>query len=192
MGSSCRGVAPVIAVILAVAIVVVLAAAIAVPFFGLTENLEESPPNVVDTTGEFEPGVEDQFVQITHVGGDDVDVEEIEIIVQASGPGNNLPNEARLVNLPSDGQGESISNEDIQGDNLIGSSSGDASVIIVEDSNEWGAGDTIEFKINVDASGEGADFRDPAESQSTEADELEVAIIHTPSNAIIYENTFRP
>lgn len=192
MGSSCRGVAPVIAVILAVAIVVVLAAAIAVPFFGLTENLEESPPNVVDTTGEFEPGVEDQFVQITHVAGDDVDVEEIEIIVQASGPGNNLPNEARLVNLPSDGQGESISNEDIQGDNLIGSSPGDASVIIVEDSNEWGAGDTIEFKINVDASGEGADFRDPAESQSTEADELEVAIIHTPSNAIIYENTFRP
>ena len=188
-----RAVSPVIAIILMVAVLIILAAAISVSFFGVTENINEPAPNVADTTGEFELETDafqsNQIVRITHISGENVDVEEIEIIVRASGP--SLDTEARLIDLPAEDW--SIDPSNIQGNvELIDKTSrtpGGAKiqnkVIVSADSNVWSTGDTIQFRIRTGA----ADFR---EDEDPEADELEVIIVHTESNAIISENTFIP
>lgn len=205
-----RAISSVIATILMVAIVVILTAAVSVAFFDVTENIREPAPNVADTTGEFEAGSDasEQVVRITYVAGDSVDVEEIEIIVRASGPGADLPTGVRLVDLPGDGnEPRALADENIQG--LQGSDAqiyndfieqggrfpfgsdypGDR-IIVVDDSNTWSAGDTIQFSVSVG----GADFRDPPPNynEDREADKLEVVIVHTPSNSIISEHTFTP
>jgi flagellin-like protein len=185
-----RAVSPVISVILMVAIVVILVATASVFIFDSSGGLNEPAPFVADTTGEFEPEADgyptNQIVQITHRGGDSVAVEKVEIIVRASGP--SLDTEARLVDLPAT---ERYITDNIQGDSgLISSDSARVPMKIITDDgpNVWSAGDTIQFRINV---GE-ADFRDSAQGDPNEAEELEVIIIHTPSNAIISENTFTP
>jgi len=208
MGVVDRGVSEVISVILMVAIVVILAATASVFFLDSAEVISEPAPNVADTTGEFEVGsaaADNQVVRITHLGGDSVAIREVEIIVRASGPGADLPTGVRLINLPGTGGcSRGLANENIQGLNTESDSDfitqsggcffetdyeGDK-IIIDADSDTWGAGDTIQFSVS--ATGGGADFRDPPDKPDREADELEVQIIHTPSNAIISEHTFRP
>ena len=192
-----RAVTPVIAIILMVAVLIVLAAAISVTFLGVTEDINEPAPNVADTTGEFELETDafqsEQIVRITHIGGDRVAVEEIEIIVRASG--QDVDTEVRLVDLPAEDWSINDSNN-MQGDeDLIDSRSrspGGAmiqnQVIVSGDSNVWSATNTIQFRIKQTA----ADFRDPPVASNPEADELEVIIVHTPSNAVISEHTFTP
>jgi flagellin-like protein len=183
-----RAATPVIATILMVAIVVVLAATISVFFLGVTEDVNEPAPNVADTTGEFEPGADKQVVRIIHIAGDSVPVEEIEIIIRASGPGDDLPLEARLVDLPSDGFGTKIDDTNIEGDDFLDQGTDtDDQIIVEEDSNIWETSDTIQFVIAVDA-----DFRDSPVNSDNEADTLEVIIIHTPSDTIISEHEFTP
>jgi flagellin-like protein len=183
-----RAATPVIATILMIAIVVILAVVISTFALGFAENFRDPAPIVGQTSGEFVPGADEQVVRITHVAGDSVPVEEIEIIVRASGPGDDLPLEARLVDLPSDGFGTKIDDTNIEGDDFLDQGTdSDDQVIVVEDSNIWEVGDTIQFVIAVDA-----DFRDPPVDSDNEADELEVIIIHTPSNSILSEYTFSP
>jgi FlaG/FlaF family flagellin (archaellin) len=172
------------------AVAIILAASIGAFGLGFGEETREPAPNVAETTGEFVPGADEQVVRITHVAGDNVPIEEIEIIVRASGPGDDLPLEARLVDLPGDGFfSNKIADSNIEGDDFIeqGSQSPPDQIIVVEDSNVWGASDTIQFTIAVDA-----DFRSPPMDFDNEADTLEVVIVHTPSNAIIFEDTFTP
>ena len=125
------------------------------------------------------------FYDTLHVAGDSVPVEEIEIIVRASGP--DVDTEARLVDLPSDQFGNRIEDENIEAnDDLIEQGFGSPSSGLLEDDpDQWSAGDTLSFAIGV---GE-ADFR---EGESPEADTLEVIIVHTPSNSILSEHTFTP
>ena len=193
-----RAVSSVIATTLMVAIVVLLAAAISVSFLDVTEDLREPAPNVADTTGEFDVGADgfqsNQIVRITHLAGDSVDIKEIKIIVRASGPGSNLPKEARLVNLPSDGSDISEKNIDGQSglidktSNPIGGAGPPNLLITSQDSDVWSAGKTIQFRIPTG----GADFRDPPVDSDNEADTLEVVIVHTPSNSVLSEHTFTP
>jgi len=192
MNQQDRAVTPVIAIILMVAVLIVLAAAISVSFFGVTEDINEPAPNVADTTGEFEPGsdIEEQIVRITHASGENVNVDEIQIIVRASGPEVNA--EARLIDLPGETSlvfGDlSIDDRHLQGDDAIISQTAPWQVLTEDDSNVWGAGDTIQFRIAVG----GADFRDEENRNGPEADELDVLIVHTPSDAILSEHTFTP
>jgi flagellin-like protein len=189
-----RAVAPVISTILMVAIVVVLAATVSVFFFDITEDFDENfnqpAPNIADTTGEFVAGssADQQIVSITHKGGDNVAVEQLEIIVRASGPGGDLPTEARLVEFPSDGFfTRSVDETNVQGnEDLIAEQFKTARIIVVEDANVWSAGMTIEFRIGVG----GADFRNSPSDSDKKADELEVVIVHTPSNTIVSEHIF--
>jgi len=185
-----RGVSSVIAVILMVAVVVILAATVSVFAFGFVADLNEPAPNVAEASGEFEPGSDSdqQIVRVTHVTGDSVEVTELEIIVRASGP--SLDTEARLVNLPADSYfSNAIDSSNVQGDNIIDTSnSAPNQVIVPADSNTWSAGDTIQFRIKVG----GADFREPPDRTGPAADKLEVIIVHTPSNAIIFEDAFTP
>jgi hypothetical protein len=179
-----------------VAIVVILAATISVFVFDFTEVFQDPAPNVGQTSGEFIPGADDQEVQVTHVAGDSVRVENIEIVVKTSGP--SLDTEARLINLPA--ESSDIDAENIQGDaSLIDEGYGDPgpadpNQVIIEDfppdDNVWEAGETIQFEINV----AGADFRKPPDRTGPAANRLNVVIIYhsTESSAILYEETFRP
>ncbi|MDB2225786.1 type IV pilin N-terminal domain-containing protein [Halorubrum ezzemoulense] len=191
MNQQGRAVTPVISTILMVAIVVILAATVSVFFLGVVGDINEPAPNVADTTGEFEPQTDisqtNQIVRITHIAGEGVPVEELEIIIRASGPGVDA--EERLYELPA--SGNRIKPENKKGDDLVSTSAGlfgnpnHDKIIINDDSNVWASGDTIQFRIKTGA----ADFR---EGESPEAAELEVVIVHTPSNAIISEHKFRP
>jgi len=188
-----RAVTSVISTILMVAIVVILAATVSMFALGFVEKLNEPAPQVAQTTGEFVVGPNDQAVKVNHIGGNSVMVKNIEIIVHASGPGVNK--KERLINLPS--TGHAISSANLNEDNgLIAKGYGDdgyddPNQVIIEDyptdNNIWESGETIRFEIN--SGDNGADFR---ESESPHANELEVAIVHTKSNAIISEHMFRP
>lgn len=189
MDTDHRGVSPVIGVVLMVAVVVVLAVTVSVFVPESTDELSEPPPNVAGTTGEFEPGAgsDEQVARITHDAGDTVDIENIEIVVLASGP--DVDTQARLVDLPSDPFGNRIETENIDGNkDLIDNSFGSPSSGLLQgDLDGWSAGDTLSFGINT---GE-ADFTelpDPGD----DADKLEVIVVHTPSNAILFEQTFTP
>ena len=199
MNQQDRAVSPVIATILIVAIVVILAATTSVFFLGIVEDINEPAPNVADTAGEFEPvpsGFQNnQIVRITHIAGEGVAVEELEIVVRASGPG--VDTEARLVNLPA--EGSEFANENFDHgdpDNLIDngafSGSNKNNIIISDGIDVWSAGQTITFRINTGT----ADFREgehlPSSGGGPDADKLEVIIVHTPSGTIISQNTFTP
>jgi FlaG/FlaF family flagellin (archaellin) len=185
-----RGVSPATAVLLMSAVTIIIAAVIGAFVLGIGGQTEEPAPNVADTTGEFVPGANEQVVQITHVAGDSVNVENIEIILRASGPGDDLPTEARLIDFPSDGFfTRSIDETNVEGnEDLIEESFKSARIIVVEDADVWSAGKAIQFTIGVG----GADFRDAAKGIDEEAEELEVVIVHTPSNSILSEHTFTP
>lgn len=179
MNQQDRAVTPVISTILMVAIVVVLAATISVFMIGVTEDLNQPAPNVVDTTGEFvideDYFGDNQLVRITHLGGDSVAVEEIKIIVRVDASGDDdFPKEARLINFPDPDEDDP--------DNII--DSGESSIGF----NQWAASRTIEFRINTGA----ADFRVDDNNTGPEADTLKVIIVHNPSNAIISKHTFTP
>jgi FlaG/FlaF family flagellin (archaellin) len=172
-----------------VAVTVILTAVISVFVLGFTEDINDPAPTVAQTSSEFIPGADKQKVRVTHVAGDKVDVEHIEIAVRASGPGVDA--EARLINLPSDDT--TLDDRNLNDpDNLI-SESGDPRVVVEgvpADDNVWEPGETILFSINVD----GADFREPSGRTGPAADELEVVVVYTDtdSTAILFEETFRP
>lgn len=178
-----RAVAPVISTILLVAVTVILASVIAVFVIGLGEDVENPGPNVGKSSGEFVAGGQgdEQVVRITHVAGDPVNVENIEIIVRAI----DCDTEATLVDLPGDGFfSYTLADKNIQGnDDLISQkfSADNVGPIYVEHSDkEWSAGETISFRITV---GE-CDFRTPSVT------DLKVSVIHTESNKILITETF--
>jgi len=178
MTTTDKGVSSVISVILMVAIVVILAATSSVFILDFDERITEPAPNIADTTGEFvieDPDVfANQFVRITHRGGDSVAVGTIEIIVRVdTSDDDDFPKEARLIGLPD---------PDERGDNLVDSNR------INVGFETWAAGRTIEFRINTSE----ADFRVDKNNTGPEADTLEVIIVHRPSNAIISEHAFTP
>jgi len=169
-----RAVTPVVSTILMVAIVVILAVIVSVSFFDITDNINEPAPVVGQTSGEFEPGP--QRVRITHIAGESIPAEELEVVVRASGP--DVDADARLVNLPE-------FDEEKDPENII---SFFYKEIESNDPNTWNVGDTIQFEINV----VGADFREPPVNDNPDADELTVLIVHTPSEAVIVRKTFIP
>lgn len=183
-----RAVTSAIATILTVAIVVILAATVSVAFLDVAGTLQEPAPNVADTTGEFEAGgdLDQQLVQITHIAGENVALDELEIIVRANG--NNMDDtQVRLVNLPP--RLSTFDTENYEGNEGLVSGFGVSSGVLFDGSSTQTTGESIVFRVPV---GE-ADFRDdPSERTGPEANELEVIIVHTPSNAIISEHTFRP
>lgn len=178
MWSERRGAVPVISVILLVAIVVILAAIIAVAVLGFTEDVDDPAPNVAQISSEFDAGGEreNQIVRLTHVVGDDIPVETLEIVVRA--PDCNT--EARLVNLPSTESSRLVS-ENIRGDeDLIDTRFGTAELIVDDGTDTWTTGGTIEFRVAV----AGCDFREDGNER------LDVVLVHTESNAILFDGRF--
>ena len=189
MKTADRGVSEVISVILLVAIVLLLATTVSVTFLGVVEDFNEPAPRVADSTGEFEPELaspDNQIVRITHAAGESVAVEDVAIIVRASGP--DVDTKVRFVNLPAEDTSFDAENfADGDPDNLIDDGDSTTNNVIISDGiDRWSAGQTITFRINTGT----ADFRE--DPNGPEADELEVLVVHTPSEAIISRNEFTP
>lgn len=175
-------VSSVLAVILMVGVAVVIAVPVVVLGFGFVEDIPDSNPNVGRSTGEFVAGSSgtDQVVRITHIAGDSIRVENIEILVFA----RDCNTQARLVDLPGDGYfSYTLSDDNIEGNTDLISQGFDADnqgPIYVEEDPVWDPGETISFRVAVS----GCDFR------LAENSELEVLIVHTDTGSVLIEETF--
>lgn len=176
-----RAVSPVISTILMVAIVVILAATISVFVLGLGEDIQDPAPNVAQSSGELitQDGFDGGIVRITHIAGDSVNVENIEITVDAT---DSCSERARIVNLPSTAVNfgfDGFSDENLQNgdDSFISKgnsfSTWDAGVLHETNENTFSAGSYFEFRITG------------GECELNKGDTVTVRIVHTPSNAVI-------
>lgn len=175
-----------------VAIVVILSATVSVFMFDVGEDVPSVAPNVAQSSGEFVAGSgdDDQVVSITHLGGDTVNIESIEIVLRVPEQNEYI----RLVDLPGEGYFDyTLDNSNIQGgtdlsDNtdVIDQGSTASNVNqgpIYKDANDrqWNAGETIAIEVAVDW-----DFR------TSEYNELDVLVIHTESESILIEKHLSP
>lgn len=179
--TSTRGVTPVVSNVLLVAIVVILAAVVSVFALGVSEDVRDPGPAISESSGEFVAGGDrtDQVVRLSHVAGEDVPVESIEIVIRAP----DCDTEARLVDLPSTGDANTIDDANIEGDDsLIDTRNGEAGELIGSATNNvFTAGETIEFRVAV----EGCDFGEAGN------DSLTVMVVHTPSDSILIKKELR-
>jgi flagellin-like protein len=192
MCNQSRGVSPVISTIMMVAIVVILSATVSVFMFDVGEDVPSVAPNVAQSSGEFVAGSgdDDQVVSITHLGGDTVDIESIEIVLRVPEQNEYI----RLVDLPGEGFFDyTLDDSNIQGSTDL---SDNTDVIdqgptasnvnqgpIYKDANDrqWNAGETIAIEVAV-----AWDFR------TSEYNELDVLVIHTESESILIEKHLSP
>jgi flagellin-like protein len=177
-----RAVSPAIATILMVAIAVVLAATTSVFVLDLGESVQDPGPMIGESSGEFIAGGDgdDQVVRITHIAGDTVNVENVEIVVRAP----DCNEQVRLVDLPGDGPYDyTLADENIEGNvDFISQwfEADNQGPIYVEEDNQWNPGETISFRINVGT----CDFREP------DVKHLEVSVVHTGSGKMLIEKEF--
>lgn len=171
--SADRGVSSVIAVVFMVAVTVILAAAVGAFVLDVGTTTQEPTPQVANADAEFRvTGGTDQFVRITHRGGDTVDVSDIEIVVSFS----EHPERSRLVGAPT----ATIDSDDFEGDDVWdGSYDGIGGALASNEpagsDGEWSSGETLEFRI---ASGD-VDVN-PGEIVS-------VTVVHEPSRNVLLE-----
>ena len=164
----CRGVSPVIGVVLMLSVTVLLAATVGGFALAATADLDQRTPTVARSTGEFVTGPSggcgDNTVRIRHAGGDPVPADELAVAVA-------LPDsEARIVDLPVSGTALSASNTDdpdnVVYDYCVGG-------VIANGGQRWSAGRAIMFQLNA-----GGGTVNPGDS-------IEVRVVHTPSNGVL-------
>jgi len=178
-----RAVAPIISTILIVAIVVILAAVISVFVLDFGERTTESGPTVGESSGTFEAfqsGSDEQIVRIRHVAGDTLDIETLEVVVDAS---DACGKTGRIVNLPlgSVGASNTINHGNVEGDDIFDNRRGGGSAVDhgALDAETYTAGDVIRFRI-------------PDTDCTVQQDEsLTVRIVHTPTNTVVIKKTFQ-
>lgn len=184
MARQSRAVSPIISTVLIVAITVILAATISVLVLDLGENVQNPGPNVAQSSGEFVGhevgmGYNSQIVRITHIAGDSVDVEEIEVAVQACGK------TGRIINLPADYSYAKYSEDNFaaeDSDDSIFSQGSNAAdwetgVFDASTDNTFRAGSWFQFRIVSSPNNGGC--------QLETGDEVTVRVVHTPTNSVI-------
>lgn len=186
MTQQSRAVSPIISTVLMIAITVILAAVISVLVIDLGEEVQDPGPNIAQSSSEFigdTTGGDDQIVQINHIAGDNVNVEEIEVAVRACGK------TGRLINLPADHQ-----YTDYRANNFAAEKSDksifaegsnfadwDAGVFDADTENTFRAGSAFQFRI-VNSPNRGG-------CRLETGDEVTVRVIHNPTNSVIIKET---
>ncbi|MFC6973859.1 type IV pilin [Halomicroarcula sp. GCM10025709] len=172
-----RGVSPVVSTVLLVAVVVILASTVSVVAFGFTSQVDEPAPVVAQSSGQLVrdvTGGTDQIVNITHEAGDTIQVANIEVAVDAS---DACGKRGRLVDLPDNAVGFG-SPDQIEGDDIFDDYSPDGGALDpTTGDTEFSAGDTIRFRLTNGA------------CPLADGDRITVRIVHTPSGAVVVEQT---
>jgi flagellin-like protein len=188
-----RAVSPIVSTVLTVAIVVILAASVSVFVLDFGEEVDDPAPVVGQSSGELTPNEdEDGFsipgggiISITHVAGDDLNVGDIEVVVDAT---DACGQTARVLALPGPTPSRTATSPDYlpfddgnfrSGDDSFlsqgtGGQKWSAGVLHAETSNTFDAGSSFELRI---APTSGCDVRP--------GDRITVDVVHVPSNAVI-------
>ena len=184
-----RAVTPAISSILIVAIVVILAATVSVFALGFVDETQEPSPVVGQSTGDLEPvdSGDGGIITVTHIAGDSVEVENMEIVVDAT---DACGKRARVVNLPASFPSQSypnnqFNNDNFRGDNLLaqgaipwfGQEEWDARLLMDTDDNTFAAGDSFQLRI---ASGN---------CELAAGDQVHLDVVHVSSDSIIISKT---
>jgi FlaG/FlaF family flagellin (archaellin) len=171
-----------------VAVAVILSATIATFVLDVGEDVSDPGPNIGETTGKIEvqDGYQGGIVRVTHVAGDSVPAEELEIVVDAT---DACSEQARIINLPASASGFgnngfSDSNLETSGDSIISkgqtfNQKWDPGVLHTANANTFEAGEYLEFRI-----------RGTTCSLSS-GDEISVDLVHTPTNSIVVTQKLR-
>ena len=173
-----RGVSPVVSVVLLVAITVVLAATVSAFALGVADTVKEVPPLVSESSGELvvQDGNDGGIVRLTHLGGDPVPADEIVIAVDAE---DACGKSGRLVNLPAPGGDPNPTEEYVRGEDVFDNSYNSVGGPIGEAGGMWEAGETVSFRLAS------------SECELDRGEEITVAVIHTPTESIVIDETLR-
>jgi flagellin-like protein len=172
-----RGVTSVVSTVLLVLIVVVLAATLSVFGLGVADDLRNPGPYVAQSSGQLavQDGFDGGIVRITHVSGDPIPVEEMEIAVDAS---DACGERERLIRLPEGGNSSgsfadsNVASGSIDDSIVSGGNRVDLGVLDSRTANRFAAGSFLQFRLT-------------AESCSlTEGDRLTVTVVHVPSGSV--------
>ncbi|MCP1715839.1 flagellin-like protein [Methanocalculus alkaliphilus] len=177
-----EGVAPIIGVLLLVALTILLSAIL---LSSLQPVLPEKPPFTAAVEGrltighEIGMGTTSQFVELYHRAGDPVPVRDMELVVMVHRGGNMLRYE-RISGFPVTRFGLATT----EGDDLTDKSAlGEARLGALHPNRDgiWGAGDTIGFRIKTGGGG----------ITLLPGDTVQVRIVHIPSQLIIVDQSMR-
>jgi flagellin-like protein len=171
-----RGVSPVVSVVMLIALVVVLGGVVAAMTLGVGDTLRGPAPQAAETTAEIvdltgaPAACGGDTVKLTHDGGDTIDLEETTLLVRF--PDMSVA-EAKLHTLPTSGTSFDADNFAYDPDNAINDNC--VRGALANNDGTWSAGSVIQFDLN---SGGGT---------LSAGDDVEVVIVHEPSNSIITE-----
>jgi FlaG/FlaF family flagellin (archaellin) len=158
---------------------------------GVAEQTQDPAPNIAQSSANITGGSNStaQLVRIRHLAGDNVEVNNLDIVVRA--PACD-PSKARLTNFPVEGN-RGFNDENIRyGAALIDESNPDNSVIggvwefgVIDDDtpNTFKAGTFFEFRINSGDCRDGNGFRP--------GDRVTIDVIHAPTQSIIISENLR-
>ncbi|ELZ39844.1 type IV pilin [Halorubrum tebenquichense] len=172
-----RGVTSVVSTVLLVAIVVILSATLSVFALGVSDDLQNPGPYVSQSSGQL--AVQDSYdggiVRITHVSGDPIPVEEMEIAIDAS---DACGERERLIRLPEGGGSSgsfadsNVASGSIDDSIVSGGNRVDLGVLDSRTTNRFTAGSFLQFRLT-------------AESCSlTDGDRVVVSVVHVPSGSV--------
>ena len=173
-----RGVSSAVSVVLLVAVTVILAATVSVFALGVADDIDEAPPLISESSGELvvQDGNGGGIVRLTHLGGDPVPADEIVIAVDAE---DACGKSGRLVNLPAPSGNPNPTEEYVRGEDVFDNSYNSVSGPIGEAGGVWEAGETVSFR------------RASSECELDRGEEITVAVIHTPTESIVIDETLR-
>jgi flagellin-like protein len=187
-----RAVTPVISTILLVAVVVIIAATISVLVLGFGENVQNPGPVVGQSTGELEPvdGSSGGIITVTHVAGDPVEVENMEVIVDAS---DACGKRTRMANLPASFSGQYYPGRQLDESNFQGNENLLAEGFLPQfDQEKWDARllmDTENDPTTVDNTFDAGDSFQLRIAKGgcnlDTGDQVSIFVVHTQSNSII-------
>ncbi|WP_267161509.1 type IV pilin N-terminal domain-containing protein [Halovenus salina] len=183
-----------ISTILLVATVVIIAATISVFVLGFGENVQEPGPVVGQSTAELEPvnGSSGGIITVTHVAGDQVEVENMEVIVDAS---DACGKRTRVVNLPASFSGQYYPGNQLDESNFEGNENLLAEGFLPQFNQEkWDARllmDTANDPTTIEntfSAGNSFQLRIAKGGCNLDAaDKVSISVVHTQSNSIILD-----
>jgi flagellin-like protein len=167
-----RGVTPAIGVILTVAIVVVLATVVGASVLAYTDAFEEPAPRIGQSSAQLVPNVAgstDQTIEMTHIAGDEVEVQNLDVVIDAQAACGKT---TRLVDPTT----TNIDPDDLDGPNFLDDYGLEGE--FGTGSNEvWSPSETVEVRINNG----GCDI--------ASGEQVTVRVVHTPSETVIIGKT---
>jgi|AntRauTorcE11897_2_1112592.scaffolds.fasta_scaffold02029_2 flagellin-like protein len=169
-----RGVSSVVSTVLMVGIVVLIAIPAGIYAFQVADPGSDPAPQVHRTNASMTAGadVTEQTINVTHGGGDTIDMENVEVVVRLEDAGD----QARIVNLPT--SSKNLSSSNIAGDDIVSESYTVAGTPLSTDgeNGEWSVDETVSFQLDTTSLSTG--------------ETVTVTFVHTETNSVLGKETF--